>query len=192
MRRLLLAGLAGVWLAPAQVGTWEIDPVHSNAQFSVRHMMVSNVRGEFGTTRGTIQWDPADPGKTVIDVTIDAATIVTRNGKRDAHLKSADFLEVEKHPAITFRSTKVERAGEGKLQVTGDLTIRGVTKPVALSVEGPTPEVKAQGRARMGASATTKINRKDFGLVWNRPLETGGLLVGDEVGITIDVELMKK
>lgn len=188
----MVLGAVAAGLAWAQVGTWEIDPAHSSSQFSVRHMLLSNVPGDFGSTRGTVQWDPQDPGKTVIDVTIDAASINTRNGKRDAHLKSADFFEVEKYPTITFRSTRAARAGEGAWQVMGDLTIHGVTKPVVLAVEGPTPEVRVQGRVRMGASATTRINRKDFGLLWNRPLETGGLVLGDEVRITINVELVKK
>jgi polyisoprenoid-binding protein YceI len=128
-----------------------------------------------------------------VDVTIDTTTIDTRNAKRDAHLRSADFFDVEKFPAITFKANKAERAGEGALKIPGDLTIHGVTKAVVLNVEGPTPEIKGPGgRPRMGASATTKINRKDFGLLWNRPLEAGGFVVGDEVTITIDVELVKR
>ncbi len=192
MRRLSVVGLLWAWLAPAQVATWEIDPAHSSSRFSVRHMLLSDVPGDFANTRGTIQWDPQDPGKTVIDVTIDAATISTRNGKRDAHLKSADFFEVEKYPAITFQSTKAERGGDGKLRVLGNLTMHGVTRPVTLAVEGPTPELKAQGHVRMGASATTRVNRKDFGLLWNKPLETGGLVLADEVAITLSVELVRK
>jgi len=192
MRRLFALGLLVVGLLPAQVATWEIDPAHSSSRFSVRHMLLSDVPGDFANTRGTVQWDPKDPGKTVMDVTIDAATINTRNAKRDAHLKSADFFEVEKYPTITFKSTKAERAGDGKLRVMGDLTMHGVTKPVILAVEGPTPEVTAQGKVRMGASATTRINRKDFGLLWNRAMETGGLVLADEVAITLNVELVKK
>ncbi len=188
---LLVCALAAP--AAAQLSSWDIDSVHSNAQFAVRHMMVTNVRGEFGKMTGTVQWDPKDLAKAALDVTIDATTINTRNGKRDAHLKSADFFDVEKFPILTFKSTKVERAGEGKLNLTGDLTIHGATRPVVFAVEGPTPEIKGPGgRPRMGASATAKINRKDFGLEWNRPLEAGGWVVGDEVTITIDVELIKK
>lgn len=192
MRRLLVVGILWAGLLPAQVATWEIDPAHSSSTFSVRHMLLSDVPGDFANTRGAVQWDPKDPGKTVIDVTIDAATISTRNGKRDAHLKSADFFEVEKYPAISFKSTKTERAGDGKLRVMGNLTMHGVTKPVTLAVEGPTPELIAQGRVRMGASATTRVNRKDFGLLWNKPLETGGLVLADDVRITLNVELVKK
>ena len=179
--------------AAAQLSTWDIDGNHSNAQFSVRHMMVTNVRGTFGRMSGTVQWDPQDLSKTAIEATIDATTIDTRNGKRDAHLKSADFFDVEKFPALTFKSAKAERAGEGRLNLTGDLTIHGVTRQVVLAVEGPTPEIKGPGgRARMGASAAVKINRKDFGLRWNRALEAGGWVVGDAVTITIDVELIQK
>ncbi len=155
-------------------------------------MMVTNVRGAFGRMTGAVQWDPKDLAKTAVDVTIDATTIDTRNGKRDAHLKSPDFFDVEKFPSLTFKSAKAERAGEGRLKITGDLTIHGVTKSVALDVEGPTPEIAGQGgRARMGAAAAAKISRKDFGLLWNRPLEAGGFTVGDEVTITIDLELIK-
>lgn len=192
MRRFFALGLLVAGLLPAQVATWEIDPANSSSRFSVRHMVLSDVPGDFANTRGTVQWDPKDPAKTVIDVTIDAATVNTKNPKRDAHLRSADFFEAEKYPTITFKSTKAERGGDGKLRVTGDLTMRGVTKPVTLSVEGPTPEVNTQGKTRMSASATTRVNRKDFGLLWNKALETGGLVLADEVSITLNVELVKK
>ena len=192
MRRFFVLGLLVAGLLPAQVATWDIDPANSSSRFSVRHMVLSDVPGDFANTRGTVQWDPKDPAKTAIDVTIDAATINTKNPKRDAHLRSADFFEAEKYPTITFKSTKAERGGDGKLRVTGDLTMRGVTKPVTLAVEGPTPEVNTQGKTRMSASATTRVNRKDFGLLWNKALETGGLVLADEVSITLNVELVKK
>ena len=171
--------------------TYEIDPTHSSVHFSVRHMMLSNVRGEFTKVFGTIKFDPENPANSSLDATIDAASINTRDTQRDTHLKSGDFLDVEKFPTLTFHSTKIApQPGGGK--VTGDLTIHGVTREITLDVEGPTAEVKDPwGKQRMGASATTKISRKDFGLVWNAALETGGVMVGDEVKITIDVEVVR-
>jgi polyisoprenoid-binding protein YceI len=172
--------------------TYQIDPAHSSAHFLVRHMMVANVRGAFSKVSGTVVYDPDNPGDTSIEAVIDASSIATREEARDTHLKSADFLHVEKHPVITFKSKKVEPAGDGELKVIGDLTIHGVTKEVVLRVEGPTPEHKDPwGNVKMGASATTKIKRSDFGLTWNAVLETGGILVGDDVKIEIDVELTK-
>ena len=173
--------------------TWEINPGHSAAQFSVRHLMVSNVRGEFGKVTGTVDIDDKDITKSTVDATIDASTVNTRDEKRDGHLKSPDFFDVAKFPTITFKSKKVAKAGAGKLKVTGDLTIHGVTKEVVLNVEGPSKEAKDPwGNIKSGAEATTKVNRKDFGLTWNKALETGGVVVGDEVSLTIDVELLKK
>lgn len=171
--------------------TYEIDPTHSSVHFSVRHMMVSNVRGEFTKVSGTIKFDPENPANSSVDATIDAASINTRDAQRDTHLKSADFLDVEKFPTLTFHSKKIApQSGGGK--VTGDLTIHGVTREITLDVEGLTPEVKDPwGKQRMGASATTKISRKDFGLIWNAALESGGVMVGDEVKITIDVEFFR-
>ena len=175
------------------MNTYTIDPAHSVADFKVRHLMVSNVRGEFSGVRGTVQYDPQNPANSKLEATIDAASIQTRDAQRDAHLKSADFLDVEKFPAITFVSKKVTRKGDEEYKVVGDLTIHGVTKEVTLDVDGPTPEVKDPwGTVRTGASAKTKINRKDFGLVWNVALETGGVLVGDDIHIQIDLELMKQ
>jgi polyisoprenoid-binding protein YceI len=177
----------------AHADTWQIDPAHTNVEFSVRHMMISNVKGQFQKTSGTITINGNDPTSAKIDATIDAASINTRVDKRDAHLKSPAFLDVDKFPTITFKSTKVEAAGPGKWKVTGDLTLHGVTKPVVLDVEGTgTPITDPMGNTRAGASATTKIDRKDFGLVWNQPLETGGVMVGDDVAISIDVEAIKK
>ena len=172
--------------------TYQIDPAHSSAHFTVRHMMVTNVRGAFSKVSGTVVYDPDNPADTSIEAVIDATSIFTREEARDTHLKSADFFDVEKYPNITFKSKKVEPAGDGELKVIGDLTIHGVTREVALKVEGPTPEHKDPwGNVKMGASATTKIKRSDFGLTWNAVLETGGILVGDEVKIDLDVELTK-
>jgi polyisoprenoid-binding protein YceI len=173
--------------------TWQIDPPHTNAQFAVRHMMVSTVRGQFNKTTGTVTWDGKDFSSAVVDVVIDAASIDTRVQQRDDHLRSADFFDVAKYPTLTFKSTKIEAAGSGKLRMTGDLTIHGVTKPVVFDVDGPSAPLKEQnGGTRVGASATTKISRKDFGLTWNRAIEAGGVVVGDEVAITIDVEMVNK
>jgi polyisoprenoid-binding protein YceI len=171
--------------------TYTIDPAHSHAQFSVRHMMITNVRGGFGNVKGTVVYDPANPGDSTIETVIDTTTINTMDPQRDAHLKSADFLDVEKFPSITFKSTKVE-GGSDELKVTGDLTIHGVTRPVVLKVEGASDETKDPwGNTRMGASGSTKIKRSDFGLTWNAALETGGLLVGDDLKIELDVSMIK-
>lgn len=178
--------------AALPAATWQIDPAHTSAQFAVRHMMVSTVRGEFSNIKGTVEYDPAAPAKASVDVTIDATTVNSREPKRDADLKSPNFFEIEKYPAITFKSKRVEAAGPGKLKVTGDLTIHGVTREAVLDVEGPSPELNMRGMARTGAMATTKINRKDFGMNWNRALDSGGVVVGDEVSITIDVEMTRR
>ncbi len=173
--------------------TWQIDPAHTNVEFTVRHLMISNVKGQFQRTSGTISANGTDAASAKIDATIDASSIDTRVDGRDAHLKSGDFLDVAKFPAITFKSTKVEAAGPGKWKVTGDLTLHGVTKPVVLDVEGAgAPIHDPMGHTRAGASATTKIDRRDFGLTWNKALEAGGVMVGDEVAISIDVEAIKK
>jgi polyisoprenoid-binding protein YceI len=172
--------------------TFKIDPAHSSAQFVVRHMMVTNVRGGFRSVNGTVVFDPADPAGSSIEAVIDAASINTMDEQRDAHLKSADFLDVQKFPTITFQSTKLEPAGDGEWKATGNLTIHGVSRPVVLHVEGPTAEGKDPwGNIRVGASATTKIKRSDFGLIWNAALETGGILVGDDLKIELDVSLVK-
>jgi len=177
----------------AHADTWQIDPAHTNVEFSVRHMMISNVKGQFQKTSGTITTSGTDPVSAKIDATIDATSINTRVDKRDAHLKSPAFLDVDKFPTITFKSTKVEADGAGKWKVTGDLTLHGVTKPVVLEVEGTgKPITDPMGNTRAGASATTQIKRSDFGLTWNQPLETGGVMVGDEVAISIDIEAIKK
>jgi polyisoprenoid-binding protein YceI len=177
----------------ASAATWAIDPDHSNVGFKVRHLMVSNVKGNFDKHVGTVVIDDKDITKSKVDVTIDTASINTNVAKRDEHLRSADFFDVAKYPTITFASKKVAKVGKDGLKVTGDLTLHGVTKEVVLNVEGLSNESKDPwGAIRRGATATTKINRKDFGLVWNKALETGGVAVGEEVAITLEVEMIKK
>jgi polyisoprenoid-binding protein YceI len=172
---------------------WEFDPVHTFVHFKVRHLMVSHVRGTFERLSGKITYDESDITRSTAEITIDAASINTRDAKRDSDLRNPDFLDVAKYPVITFRSKKVEKSGDGRLNMTGDLTIKGVTKEVVLAVEGPTKPAKdPYGNQRVGGSATTRINRRDFGLTWNMPLETGGVLVGDDVDITIDIEVFRK
>jgi polyisoprenoid-binding protein YceI len=196
MRRFLFAVLLVLSLRAIALGetsVWEIDPAHSSAQFAVRHLMVSTVRGGFSKLSGAVTLNESDPTKSSIEATIDTTSIDTRIAKRDEHLKSPDFFDVAKYPTITFKSKKIEAAGENTFKVVGDLTMRGVTKEVVLNVEGTTTPVKdPAGKMRLGGEATTKINRKDFGLAYNRLLETGGAVVGDEIDITIDVELTKK
>ncbi|PTL83773.1 YceI family protein [Vitiosangium sp. GDMCC 1.1324] len=171
---------------------FDIDSAHSGAQFSVKHLMVSNVRGAFSKVTGKANIDEKDITKSTVEASIDATTVNTNEPKRDEHLRGADFFDTAKYPTITFKSTKVEKAGEN-LKVTGDLTLHGVTKPVVLNVEGFTTESKDPwGNTKRGGTATTKINRKDFGLAWNAALETGGVAVGEEVSITLDLELNKK
>ena len=192
MRKLLIVVALGL-PSLARAATWNLDPAHTSVQFSVRHLMVSTVRGAFAKVTGTAQVDEKDLTRTKIQATIDAASIDTRVEKRDAHLKSPDFLDVAKYPTITFVSKKIEQVDPGHFKVTGDLTLHGVTREVSLNVEGPTPEIKdPQGEVRAGAQATTKINRKDFGVTWNLALEAGGVAVSDEVTITIDVEATKE
>lgn len=172
--------------------TWNIDPVHSAAEFKVKHMMISNVKGQFTGLKGVLKLDPDDLLNSKVEATIDAASINSRDAQRDAHLKSPDFFDVEKFPTFSFNSTHVSRSAEAELAVDGDLTIHGITRKVTFEVEGPTAPAKDPwGNTRLGLSATTKINRKDFGLTWNAALETGGILVGDEVTITLDVQFVK-
>jgi polyisoprenoid-binding protein YceI len=174
------------------ITTWNIDPVHSGAEFKVKHMMISNVKGQFTVVNGILSLDADDLINSRVEASLDAASVNTRDAQRDAHLKSADFFDVEKFPTLSFKSTRVSRTGDGELAVTGDLTIRGVTRAVVFNVEGPTaPGKDPWGNTRVGLSATTKVNRKDFGLTWNAALETGGILVGDEVTITLDVQFLK-
>jgi polyisoprenoid-binding protein YceI len=195
MRRRMLLAVAVLCLAAPgllHAAPWEFDPEHTGVHFKVRHLMVSSVRGDFGSVSGKIVCDEADVTKSTADITIDAASINTRIAKRDEHLRSPDFLDVAKYPAITFRSKRVEKAGDGRLKMTGDLAIRGVTKEVVLTIEGPTAAIKDPGgNYRVGGQAATKIHRKEFGLVWNKVVEAG-VVVGDEVEITIDVEIFRK
>jgi polyisoprenoid-binding protein YceI len=170
---------------------WQIDTAHSAVHFTVRHMMISNVRGEFQKLEGTINFDEEHPENTTVDIRIDASSINTREAQRDAHLRSADFLDVENHPYITFKSTRVERTGDLTAKLYGDLTIRGVTKPVVLDVEHTGIVTNPWGNLSAGFEASTKINRKEWGLTWNQALEAGGVLVGDEIKINIEVELIK-
>ena len=177
---------------PASTITWKIDPAHSRAEFKVKHMMISNVKGSFSGLTGTLIEDTADPIRSQVEATIDISSISTGDEQRDAHLKSADFLHHEQHPVMTFKSTKIEKKGDEEYAVTGDLTVRGVTKSVTFAVEGPSaPGKDPWGNTRIGLSATTKINRKDFGLTWNAALETGGILVGEDVQIALDIQFIK-
>jgi polyisoprenoid-binding protein YceI len=174
-----------------QTKIWEIDPAHSSAQFTVRHLMIANVRGEFSKVTGRASFDASDLARSSVEASVDVATINTREPDRDAHLKSPDFFDVANFPVMTFKSRRVEKLADGSLKLAGDLTLHGVTRQVTFRVDGPTPAIKDPwGKLRMGASASAKINRKDFGLTWNAALETGGVLVGDEVSITLDIELV--
>ncbi len=193
MRRfivLLALSLVLAGTAAAQAEPWNIDGAHSAATFAVRHFGVATVRGSFTKITGTILIDDKEISNSSVDVSIDATTVNTQNEGRDKHLRSADFFDVEKFPAMTFKSRKVERAGAGRLRITGDFTLHGVTKEVVLDVEGPTPPFNMGRGIKRGASATTRINRRDYGLVWGNLVE-GVAAVGDEVSITIDLELNK-
>jgi len=197
LRRLwsavLIAGLTvPVCPALARAGTWEIDPAHTSVQFSVRHLMINDVHGEFTKVAGTIAGDQAKPTAARIDVSIDAASIDTRNAKRDEHLRSADFLDVSTYPSIYFHSTKIEPAGAGKWRVTGGLTLHGVTRDVVLEVTTAAAPIKdPSGKMRAGGHVQTAINRQDFGISFNKSLDGGGVLVGNEIAITIDVEAIE-
>ncbi len=185
---LLLAPLAAL----AAPSTWSIDPAHSQTMFTVRHMVISSVRGQFDRTTGAVVLDEQDPARSSVEATIDVNSVNTRVPDRDKHLRSPDFFDAANHPTITFKSTRVEKAGEGKLEVSGDLTIRGVTRPVVLEVEGPTAPVKdPYGNARRGIVATTTINRQDYGLKWNTAVEAGPV-VGDQVKVEIEAELVQQ
>jgi polyisoprenoid-binding protein YceI len=174
------------------VSTWNIDPAHSHAEFKVRHMMISNVKGSFSGLSGALTHDETDPTGSSVTVSIPVATLTTGDPQRDGHLKSADFFDAEKFPTITFKSLTVDRLEEDKIVVSGELTIHGVTKTVTLDVEGPTaPGKDPWGNTRIGVSATGKINRKDFGLSWNSALEGGGVLVGEEVHLSLEVQFIK-
>ena len=192
MRRLTLVLLAALAAPALAQPTWEVDPVHSSIQFGVRHLMISTVHGKFPKFTATAVGDGKDPTHAVIQASIDAASIDTGEAKRDEDLKSPDFFDVAKYPTITFKSTKVEPAGDHRFKLHGDLTMHGVTKPVVLDVE-VTPEVKGmRGETRAGAHATTKVNRKDFGINWSKSMDGGGVVVGDDVEVSIEVEAAKK
>ncbi|MFL6447050.1 MAG: YceI family protein [Bryobacteraceae bacterium] len=172
--------------------TYKIDPTHSSASFVVRHMMITKVRGSFSGLEGTIEYDPQNPMDARVEAVIHTSKINTLDENRDAHLKSADFLDAEQFPTITFKSKKVQATGEGEWKLTGDLTVHGITKEVVLHVEGPTAEGKDPfGNVRVGASATTKIKRSEFGLTWNAALETGGILVGDDLKIELEISAIR-
>lgn len=191
--RLLLAGAALVVAAlPATAQTWKIDSAHSSATFAVKHMMVSNVHGRFGKVEGTVVYDGKNVAAAQVDTTIDATTITTDNEKRDAHLKSPDFFDAAGFPTITFKSKRVEAVVGGKFKLIGDLTMRGKTKEVVLDAEGPTAPVNAQGSERIGVTATTTLNRQDYGVSWSRTMDGGGYVVGDDVKVTIELELIKQ
>ena len=195
-RAVIAATIAGVLSLPATADTattWKIDPTHTAAQFAVKHLMISTVRGAFKNVNGTINWNESDVTKSTVNVTIDATTVDTGEAPRDKDLKSDKFFDTADYPTLTFKSTKVEQAGAGKLKVTGDLTIRGVTKQVVLDVDGPSASVKDPwGNTRSALSASTKINRQDFGVKWNANIDGGGVVVGDDVNITIDLEMVKQ
>ena len=170
--------------------TWTIDAAHSSVEFAVRHLMITTVRGRFTDVKGTVTADEADPSKSTVEVVIDAASIDTREPQRDAHLRSADFFDVERFPTVTFRSTRVDKGDGESFTLAGDLTIHGVTRPVVLAVQSEGRIKDAWGGIRSGFTAATKIKRSDFGLTWNQLLEAGGVTVSDEVKISLDVQLV--
>jgi polyisoprenoid-binding protein YceI len=188
-----VASLAAGLTLPASAGTttYHIDPRHSSADFGVTHLMISTVRGEFHGVNGTVVMDDANIENSSVNVTIDATTVDTREPDRDKHLKSDAFFDVSRYPTMTFKSTKVEKNADGSLKVTGDLTIRGVTKGVVLTASAPKPPIKDPwGLQRTAVSATMKVNRQDFGVSWNQKLDSGGVMIGDDVNITLDIEMI--
>ncbi len=177
-------------LSPA---TYSIDPAHSSASFAIRHMMIAHVRGGFSGVNGSIAFDPQNPANSKVEASIDATSLLTHDGKRDAHIKGGDFLNAEQHPKITFVSKRVAAAGPNRWKVTGDLTMRGITKEATLDVETAPAEAKDPwGNMRQGASATATIKRADYGIVFNAPLETGGFMLGDDVHVQLDIEMIRK
>ncbi len=195
MKRLFALIISLALLAPlsALAATYNLDPLHSTIQFKVKHLMITNVTGVFEKFKGSVVIDDQDITRSKVNVSIEPASLNTNISKRDEHLRSPDFFDVAKFPAMTFVSTKVEKEGPGRLKVTGNLTIKGVSKPVVLTVDGPTAEIKGtQGESRRGASATATVNRHDFGINWSKKLDGGGLVVADDVHISIDTELVKQ
>ena len=179
--------------ALAQTSTWQVDPNHTSTQFAVKHLGVSTVRGAFAKTTGQVQLDEKDITKSQVDISVDMSTLDTRNENRDKDVKSPGFLDVATYPTMTFKSKKITPAGAGKLKIAGDLTLHGVTKEVTFDVEGPSPAIKDPwGNLRHGASATATINRQDFGVSYNKMLDAGGLVVSNDVQITIDIEFVRK
>jgi len=188
---LVLTSICSLF-ANAQATGWRIDPLHSSAQFSVRHMMISTVRGQFGGVKGKVVYDPRNPAASSVEATIDCSTVNTGEAKRDADLKTAEFFDVKRYPELKFKSKGVDVAGPGKLKVTGDLTINAITREVILDLEGPTSPIRdTQGREKIGVSGLTKISRKEFGILYNPIMETGGVAVSDEVSINLEIELIK-
>ncbi len=191
MRILVIAAIC-LLSSSAMASTWTIDPDHSNVQFKIRHLMIANVKGVFGKVKGVVRIDEKDMSKSAVDVTIEIDSINTGVAKRDEHLKSIEFFDAAKYPTMTFVSSKVTPSGKGKLKVLGVLSIHGISRDVVLDVEGPTNEMKDPwGGTRRGASGTTKINRTDFGITWNKTLETGGVMIGDAVFIALEIEMIK-
>jgi polyisoprenoid-binding protein YceI len=189
---LTFALLAVASSLQAQPGNWHIDPLHSLAEFSVKHMMISTVRGQFGGVKGTIVYDPKNPTRSTVEATIDCSTVNTGEPKRDADLRSAEFFDIQHYPSMKFKSTHVESVGPGKLLITGNLTINAITRTVVLNVDGPNGPIKdTNGREKLGLNATTKVSRKEFGILYNPLMETGGVAVSDEVSINLDIELIR-
>lgn len=194
LSRKFLIGLSFALTAnTASASLWEIDASHSSANFAVRHLMVSNVRGTLGKVTGTVELDEGNLAASTVNASIDVNGIDTNDAKRDEHLKAPDFLDAAKYPAVTFKSKSVAKVSDTKFNVVGDLTLHGVTKEVTLEVEGsPIPMTDPWGNQKLGGVAKTKINRQDFGIAFNKTLDNGGLVVGNDVEVTIDIELTKK
>src|SRR5260370_29694320 len=190
----IAVGLAAALSLPAAAtSNWQIDPAHSSAQFAVKHLAISTVRGAFTSVKGSVQFDDKDITKSTVDVTSDVKSVYTREPNRDKDLRSDHFFDADHFPTITFKSKRVEQIAPGKLKITGDLTIRGITKEVFLDVDGPTAPVKDPwGNQRIAVSATTKINRQDFGVKWNATMDNGAVVVGDDGAITIDADMVQK
>ncbi len=189
--RALAVATLGLLPVTASSSSWMLDTAHTSIGFKVKHLMVSNVKGSFETFSGTVVLDEEDVTRSSVEVTADAKSIDTNNPDRDNHLRSPDFFDVEKFPQMTFKSTKIVKAGDDRLKVIGDLTLHGVTKSIELDVRDLTPPIEAMGTVRRGLSASGSLDRRDFGLTWNKAIETGGVLVGNEVEINLEVELIR-
>lgn len=189
---LAILGALAIRQQALAADVWNIDTAHSNAGFAVRHMMISNVKGDFSNVKGTVEYDGKNISSIKVDANIDVSSVNTNDKGRDEHLRKADFFDTEKYPKMTFKSKKVKALGKGKFALTGDLTMKGVTKEVVLNVEGPSQVIKdGRGGTKVGASATTKINRKDFGLSYGGLMDNGGAMIGDEVTISLEIEADK-